>query len=308
MENKPRVSVIVCFLNAERFLAEAIDSVFSQTFQSWELLLVDDGSTDSSTAVARRCSEEHPQLVKYLEHQNHGHRGLVISRNAGAEHASGDYFAVLDSDDVWLPRKLEQQVAILDSHPRVSMVLGATLYWHSWAGNPGCQQPDFVKQAGVPANRVYAPPALLKLFLSGAAGEVTPSNWLFRREVIAELGGFEETFSAVSGMYEDQAFLAKAYLKLPVFVSDECWDRYRQHPDSLCARVIKSGQHPAATIFYLNWTAEYLSRQGALDAATRDIIRCQLRPLQHPLFYRLRGLAPAALRRVKRMAAGLLHG
>jgi glycosyltransferase involved in cell wall biosynthesis len=307
MDNKPRVSVVMSFLNRERFLAEAIESVFAQTYKDWELLLIDDGSSDSSTAIARRYANEHPHLVKYLEHPHHGNRGQVVSRNLALTCARGDYFANLDSDDVWLPHKLEQQVAILDSHFMVSMVLGATQYWHNWPGKASGQQPDYVVEPGVPANRVYEPPSLLKLLLSEAACVASLSNCMFRREVIVKLGGFDEAFSAVSGMYEDQALLAKIYLKLPVFVSDEVWDRCRLHAGSLCAGVHRTGQYPAATIFFRDWIVKYLSSQDALDAEINDIMRRRLWPHDHPILYRLQRLGPEAAKKLKLIGAELLH-
>lgn len=308
MDDKPRVSVVVSFLNRERFLANAVESVFAQTYKSWELLLVDDGSSDSSTAMARRYSTEHPHLVRYLEHSHHANRGQVVSRNLALACARGEYFANLDSDDVWLPDKLEQQVAILDSHSGVSMVLGATQYWHNSAGHSGGQQQDYVVGPGVPANRIYEPPSLLKLLLSESACVASLSNCIFRREAIVNLGGFDEAFSAVSGMYEDQALLAKIYLNLPVFVSDEVWDRCRLHGDSLCARVHRTGQYPAATIFFRDWIVKYLSAQGALDAEIKDIMRGRLWPHDHPILYRLRRLGPEAIKRLKRLRAGLVDG
>jgi glycosyltransferase involved in cell wall biosynthesis len=276
MNNKPRVSVVISFLNAERFLEEAIESVFAQTFKSWELLLVDDGSSDSSSQIARRCSTEHPHLVKYLEHHNHRNRGLPASRNLGIRSAIGDYIALLDSDDVWLPDKLEQQVAILDSHSEVAMVSGATQYWRSWAGNSSDQQRDYVQGSNIPANRIYEPPALLKLHLSWQAFPPCPSDMLFRRESILNLGGFEESFIGSLSAYEDQAFLVKVYSDLPVFVSDECLDRYRLHPDSICAKVTRAGQAQATRAFYLNWLAEYLSSQGTYDAELKKLVQREL--------------------------------
>jgi glycosyltransferase involved in cell wall biosynthesis len=71
MDNQPLVSVIIIFWNAERFIAEAIESVFAQTYRAWELLLVDDGSSDGSMAIARRYAERDPQRVRYLEHPKH---------------------------------------------------------------------------------------------------------------------------------------------------------------------------------------------------------------------------------------------
>ncbi len=103
--DRPSVSVIIIFLNAERFFEEAIASVFAQTYDRWELLLVDDGSTDASTAIARRYARRYPDRVRYLEHPDHSNRGASSSRNLGVQHARGAYIAFLDSDDVWLPRK-----------------------------------------------------------------------------------------------------------------------------------------------------------------------------------------------------------
>jgi glycosyltransferase involved in cell wall biosynthesis len=75
MDNKALVSVVLIFLNEERFIQEAIDSVFAQTYENWELLLVDDGSTDESTRIAQSCSARYPQKVRYLEHKAHQNRG-----------------------------------------------------------------------------------------------------------------------------------------------------------------------------------------------------------------------------------------
>lgn len=307
MDNKPRVSVVVSFLNAERFLEEAIQSVFAQTFTAWELLLVDDGSSDSSAEIALRYSAEYPHLVRYLEHSNHCNRGLPASRNFGMGSARGDFIALLDSDDVWLPHKLEQQVAILDSHPRVSLVFGATQYWHSWEGSKSNFEPDSVEAPGVPTNRIYEPPELLKLTLSGAAISPCPSDLMFRKESIRSLGGFEESFIGLFSMYEDQAFLSKVFTDLAVYVSDEWWDRYRIHSNQLCAKVIRSGKKSAVTCVYLNWVEEYLTRKGALDAETKDIIRRQLWPLEHPLLNRLIHVGPAVTRRIKRIGTSLIH-
>ena len=117
LSDKPLVSVIIIFLNAERFLEEAIESVLSQTFANWELLLVDDGSTDGSTEIARSYSENESGKVGYLEHDRHENRGMSASRNLGIRYSKGKHIAFLDSDDVWLPHKLERQVAVLQCPP-----------------------------------------------------------------------------------------------------------------------------------------------------------------------------------------------
>ena len=104
------VSIIMIFLNEEQFIREAIESVFAQSYDTWELLLVDDGSMDLSTDIALRCADQHPGQVRYLEHADHQNRGMSASRNLGISHAKGKHIAFLDADDVWSPHKLEQQV------------------------------------------------------------------------------------------------------------------------------------------------------------------------------------------------------
>src|ERR687898_692015 len=140
----PLVSVIIIFLDAQRFIREAIESVFGQTYSNWELLLVDDGSTDAGTDIALHYAGRYPQKVRYLEHPGHQNRGMSASRNLGIRHARGEYVAFLDADDVWLARNLEQQVTTLGAHPEAGMVYGNTQYWYNWTGDPRDVQRDFV--------------------------------------------------------------------------------------------------------------------------------------------------------------------
>jgi len=283
MDVKARVSVIVCTLNAERFLAETVESVFAQTFKNWELLFVDDGSADGSTAIAQGYAAKYPQTVRYLEHFGHRRRGQGASRNMGIKNAIGEYIAILDHDDVWLPNKLERQVAILDSRPEVAMVYGATQYWHSWTGDTHDLEEDFIQQPGVQADRIYNPPDLLKLTLTEQITPPIPTDFMFRKDCISNLGGFEESFIGALSMFEDQAFLVKVFSTLRVFVSDECWDRYRIHPDQHCAKVMRSGKKPQTELFFLSWVSEYLGFQGTQDVEIEAIINRRMRPYSHPL-------------------------
>jgi glycosyltransferase involved in cell wall biosynthesis len=298
MVGKPRVSVILSFLNAERFFVETLESVIAQTFMSWELLLVDDGSTDESTYIAQGYAEKYPQKVRYFEHDKHQNRGLPVSRNVGIRNAAGEYIATLDADDVWLPNKLERQVAILDSHPEAALVYGASLYWHSWEGGA---QTDSLAPLGIPGDKIYRPPELLRLTLSDQAVSPCPSDLMFRKAITSDSGGFEESFIGIFSMYEDQSFLVKVYANLPVYVSSECWDRYRVHSDQLCATVIRTGRKAQAEHLFLTWTLEYLLNRGQLDPEIKSIIRRRLWPHNHPLFERLRRAGERAATKAKRV-------
>jgi glycosyltransferase involved in cell wall biosynthesis len=266
-KGKAPVSIVVTFLNEERFIEEAILSVFTQTYDKWELLLVDDGSTDKSTEIALRYAEQHPDKVRYLEHPGHQNRDRSASRNLGISHARGEYIAFLDADDVWLPKKLEQQVAILDKGPQAGMVFGRTKYWRGWTGNPEDSRRDFIPEYAVRSDTLVKPPALLLLsYPLGTGCAPCPSDLLLRREVVEDTGGFEEDFRGIYGWYEDQVLLAKVYLKTAVFVAGRCWDKYRIRPDSCSAVAQEKGQYFPARLFFLEWLATYLSEQRLEDS------------------------------------------
>lgn len=278
MSAPPLVSVVAIFLNAERFLDEAIASVLAQTHSRWELLLVDDGSTDGSSAIARGWAERDPARVRYLEHPGHVNRGMSASRNLGLEHAQGEYLALLDADDVWLPEKLARQVAILEAHPDVGLLFGAPLYWFGWTGRAEDQARDYVIDLRLPADRRYEPPSLLLPFLQRAAPTPCPSDVLVRRATALRVGGFEAHFTGVNMVYEDQGFFSKLLLHAPAFASSETWDRYRQHPESCYAVSKATGGREVARGYFLTWFRGYLQAQGQASGPVWDAVQAELRP------------------------------
>jgi len=299
----PTVSVIISFLDAERFIEESIETVFSQSFEDWELLLVDDGSTDRSTEIARQLSAQAPQRIRYFEHQKHRNRGVSASRNVGANGARGKYLAILDSDDVWLPLKLQEQIEIMKSHPEVALVCGLSQYWYSWTARRADLDRDFIENAVVPTDRVYEPPSLVKKRMNFEWCPC-PSDLMMSREALLLLGGFEESFVGIYGPYEDQALLTKLALKVPIFVADRCWTRYRIHDDSVCAVQSKTGNELPVRRFYLEWLRKYLSDNGVEDIEIwRDFSRaCWIN--RYPRLARVGQLMHRVPRAVARRLAG----
>jgi glycosyltransferase involved in cell wall biosynthesis len=302
MTTPPLVSVVAIFLDAERFLEEAVQSVIGQTYPHWELLLVDDGSSDGSTAAARRLAEQHPDQVRYLEHPGHCNLGMSASRNLGLQHARGEYLALLDADDVWLPEKLERQVAILEAHPEVGLLFGAPLYWFGWTGKPEDRDRDYVIDLHLEVERVYAAPDLLLPFLRRTVPTPCPSDVLVRRARAVEVGGFEAHFTGVTMVYEDQAFFSKLVLHAPTFASGQTWDRYRQHPDSCYAVSKATGRREIARRYFLKWFQRYLRAQGRASGPVWETVRAELRRFSvasralEPSRRLARATLPAALR------------
>jgi glycosyltransferase involved in cell wall biosynthesis len=231
-------------------LSEAIESVLVQEFKGLELILVDDGSTDGSSTLARRYANKFPGIIAYLEHDDHLNRGMSASRNLGIRHARGEFITFCDADDVYVPGKLSEQVKIFRSHPELGIVCGAAIYWLSWMGGV-----DRIGPAGHVQNTpVYPPGACLAVYPLGQAP--APCNdLLVRRDIVVQVGGFEDQFT---GMYEDQAFLVKAYLAAPVYFSSRVTLKYRQHPDSCMATADRTGQYDVARRRFLEWFADYV--------------------------------------------------
>ncbi len=279
------VSAIIIFLDAERFLEEAIASVFAQEYPHWELLLVDDGSTDGSTEIARRHAARHPDRVRYLEHPGHANRGMSASRNVGVGAARGKYVAFLDADDVWLPAKLAQQVALLRAHPEAAMIYGRTLIWHGWTGRPEDAARDRTFDLGVPADTLVSPPRLFFVLLKNKAQSPTTCNALLRRDVIERVGGFVESFR---GMYEDQAFFFKIHLAWPVYVASTYWALYRQHPDNCSEPWISAAEYHRGRRPVLEWLAAYVAGQGlGPETAVARAVQRALWPSRHPTLHRV---------------------
>lgn len=111
----PRVSIIIPTYNCDRFLGRAIDSAIAQSYTDYEVLVVDDGSTDNTNDIVAQYGKK----VQYFRQPN---RGVSAARNLALSHATGELVAYLDADDIWYPKKLEAQVAFLDVHKECGLV------------------------------------------------------------------------------------------------------------------------------------------------------------------------------------------
>jgi glycosyltransferase involved in cell wall biosynthesis/SAM-dependent methyltransferase len=297
----PTVSVIVPLWNVQPFLPSAVESVFGQTFRGWELVLVDDGSTDGSAELARAYAARAPERVRYLQHPGGGHRGVAASRNLGVRNARGRYLAFLDAEDVWFPAKLERQLTILEAEPRAAMIDSPAQVWHSWSEKPEDRERDYVVNPFSDPGLV-APPALLLSRLANATDLPTLSTVLIRREALDRVGGFDESFPAAVQKWEDAAFLSKVHLRESVFVMTECSSRIRRHQHSPRAIMSRTGHMREGQLSYLGWLERHL-KQYSVDAA--DIWQAHRRavwPLRHPVLAAARkGLGAVSAANARRL-------
>lgn len=201
----PRVSVLVAAYNAEPYVGEALQSVLDQTFQDFEVIVLDDGSTDRTADAVAAIDDPRIRLVR------RPHRGLAACRNELLRLARGEYVAVLDADDVAMPERLAKQVAFLDAHPDVGAVGG---WLESFGLVTGIDRRP-VDDASIRA--------LLRLGTAVADGAATA-----RRRLLLDVGGYDETALWVDWEINLKIAAVSKLHNLPEVVI-----RYRRHRESM---------------------------------------------------------------------------
>jgi len=192
---KPLVSVIIPTYNRGWIIKEAIDSVLAQDFIDFELIVVDDGSTDNTIEILNSYQDD----ITVLQQNN---KGVSAARNRGLSEASGRFIAFLDSDDLWLPEKLSSQVDFFNSNPDALICQTEEI----WVRNNMRVNPK--KRHKKPWGMIFEPSLALCL--------VSPSAVMIRRSLFDEIGGFDETLPAC----EDYDLWLRISCRYPVFLID----------------------------------------------------------------------------------------
>jgi glycosyltransferase involved in cell wall biosynthesis len=279
MSETPLVSVIIPFLNEEKFLAEAIESVLAQSYTQWEIILMDDGSTDSSETIAKHYVSLYPDQILYTDHAEHANRGLSASRNHAITKTKGDLLAFLDADDVWLVDKLTDQVALMLLHPEAQILCEAAEYWY-YADE---SREDQIIQISTVRDRTFYPPELITLLYPLSEGQAPcPSGIMARKNAVLKHGGFEEHFTGRNQMYEDQGFLHKMYLNEPVFISSQTHHRYRQRQGSLVQKVKVEGSYKKVRLYFLEWLEKYIDQNNLHFKVVDKLLKRALAPYRTP--------------------------
>ncbi len=262
MSDPPLVSVIIPFFNTRiDFMREAIDSVLNQTYTSWEMLLVNDGSTEKITQFAQEYAEKYPDKISYYEHPGRKNLGIIASRRLGYSYSRGAYITFLDADDIWLPNKLTAQVTLMEQHPETGMLYGKTLYWYSWDTTSGKQNIDYSPELNLPVNKPLNPPTALVSYINGSAAVPCTCSVIIRREAVEASQCFQMDFP---NMGEDQMFYSRIALVAPIQVSNMCWDW--QHAASICAQSENLNSISKHYIYYLDWLASHLQKNGITNS------------------------------------------
>jgi glycosyltransferase involved in cell wall biosynthesis len=204
----PKVSVVITAYNSMAYLPETLESVLKQTFADFEVLIIDDGSSDH---IGQWASELVEPRVRLISQEN---QGVGVARSTGITHAQGEYVAFLDGDDVWEPTKLEKQVRCLDENPKLGLV-------HTWLAG--------IDRHSKPTGRIMG---------SHIEGEVWQqiieknmvacSSAMVRRSCFETVGVFDKNLRFA----EDWDMWIRLAARYPFAVIKEPLVGYREHPNS----------------------------------------------------------------------------
>jgi glycosyltransferase involved in cell wall biosynthesis len=225
----PTLSVLMPAFNRERYIAAAIESVLVQTFTDFELVIVDDCSTDSTAAIAKGYATRDTRVRVVVNDRN---LGQFPNRNRAAALARGRYLKYHDSDDVMYPHCLETMLVALERHPEAGFALSASSYW-----------------VGGPCPMLSTPRlSYAREFLGFGMFMCGPACAMFRTEAFRALGGFED-----AGVASDHLFLLHACARVPVLLvsADLFWYRVHENQEFRSDRA----EHDALLVSPRVWAA-----------------------------------------------------
>lgn len=172
----PRVSIVVPAYNAAAVLGATLQSVLASTFTDFELIVLDDGSTDGTAEIARSFGDPRVRVVR------HANRGMSATRNAGLAMSRSEFVALLDADDVWHPEKLALQVAMLERHPEIDLCFTEFQTWHGEPAEAFFARRGDLQTEGRLTGWIYPLMVMTNFTL--------PSSVLYRRRLADRLGPF----------------------------------------------------------------------------------------------------------------------
>lgn len=278
-----KISVIIPVYNSAGSVAETLRSVLAQTYKDFEIIIVDDGCTDQSIDICRQFDDPRMKFVHQLN------RGLAGARNTGIRHAKGEYLAFIDSDDLWLPEKLEKHVEHLERSPHVGVSFSRS---------------RLIDEQSQPLG-IYQMPKLTDItpeYLFCRNPISNGSSVVIRRDVLTEIRFEENLYGEVEDFYFDDRFRQSEDI--------ECWLRI-----ALQTHWKIEGIAEALTLYRINMGGLSANIFKQYESWERILVKTQL---YNPEFiknwgnkaraYQLRYLARRAVRqRSPQIAVSLLH-
>ena len=226
-----KVSIITPTYNRSDLIARCIKSVQAQTYKNWELLITDDGSTDSSREVIEELLKSDSR-IKYFFQEN---KGIGAARNKAINNSSGDYIAFLDSDDEWHPEKLEKQISLLEKHKEFDFCYTADEIQYLDTG-----EKEIKRFSGIGSDKL----SFLKL---AGIGVSVPSSHVYRRDSFLSVGLFDEDRDLIG--LEDDEWSVRGWDRKGCYVDEPLTIYYKHKSQITKGRYLKQLKGKAHIIF-----------------------------------------------------------
>ncbi|MGA2736241.1 MAG: glycosyltransferase [Bryobacteraceae bacterium] len=237
----PRASVVVPSYNAAAYLPYAIDSVLAQTSPNWEIVIVDDGSIDDTRVVVDSYRSKLQNRLQYVYQPN---QGVSAARNSGIRAARGEFIALLDADDVWLPQRLQRSIEALDADPAVGLVHARVARIDTRGSVTGQLKVEPKYLSGSIARHIYTRHA-----------HVICTTVMFRKSCLETAGWFDEAMQTT----EDRDLWFRIALRYKIAYIDEVLAYYRISPTSTTANLER----------LLQWQLHFVAKHHKSGAASR---------------------------------------
>lgn len=256
----PLVSIIMPAYNAGKYIAESILSAINQTYANWELIVINDGSTDATQAIAEKFGHEDGR-IKVINQEN---KRLGAARNTGIKNLTGEWIAFLDSDDLWEPSKLEKQLQASEKFPDADVI-----YTAGWIFNGD----DLINLAPYDAPSGYFPAN--KMYKGLLAANIIPVLSVIVRKTVIDKTGYQEENHIFHGCEDWDYWLRMAAGGANFYGIDEKLFYYRRHGGNMSGKGLQLAQ--AATLL----------KNVAADPGAEKKTKAYLRDLINPLITRL---------------------
>jgi len=258
--NLPLISIIMPAYNAEKYIEESILSAVNQTYQNWELIIINDGSTDSTRTIAEKFSSR-DKRIKVINQQN---KRLAAARNIGIKNSTGQWIAFLDADDIWAPSKLEKQVELSEKLPHIDV-----LYTDGWIfkyDDLSNVTPYSIKKGEFTSDEMY--------LLEYTGNYIPVISVMAKRDIIGKIG-FPEEDIFFFGCEDWDCWLRMAKAGANFYGMDENLFYYRRHDSNMSGKSLQIAQ--AATLL----------RNFSDNLKDKEATRSELKKLINPLITRL---------------------
>ncbi|MBE9228317.1 glycosyltransferase [Phormidium sp. LEGE 05292] len=214
------LSILMPVYNAKQYLAETIESVLSQTYKEFELIIINDSSTDNSLEIIKSYAEK-DRRIKVFSHQSN--QGIVSTLNWGLDLAENELIVRIDADDLMLPIRLERQVAFMMEHPDVAVASSYVYYIDQKGRLIGNYQPKYITKAAV--DEAFQKNELISFHHPAV---------IMRKSVVQEFGGYRQDLE----LAQDLDLWNRIVEKYPVLVQPEFLTKYRIHGSSISVRKV----------------------------------------------------------------------